>query len=376
MEEVFVLVLVPSGQELLQRNILGRSVEKWAETALLGLPYKKIEVSTSDDILSIVKRHGMHYRFTCVIYADMPLITEQSIRSAANFAALFDHRVVRMPRGWLFDTDHVKRDGDINPVELPEPILEDFLSVFSPVQLSIARKTMQRRINLAHLENGVEIEDIESVFIDADVRIEAGATIYPYTKISGKVKVEAGATVGPFAHIRDDGKCIGGGQDDCTDDAPEPEEEKPKPRLKTEKKFKEEKFIQVELSPEVEDEPEPEPEDEPEPEPELEPEVEIEPEPVIEEEPEVEPKEPEELDLEPELVPDPEPETEEQSDELEPEEPPIIEQDESENAESQETEEIPAPEMDVVEESEEEKPIEVKFDWDNAKHDSLYEGRE
>ncbi|MCL2587383.1 MAG: hypothetical protein FWE31_04070 [Firmicutes bacterium] len=208
MEEVFILVLVPRGQEYLSRNIMGQTVDQWVNQALLELPSKRIHVGPGDDILTIVKRHGMHHKWTCVLYSDMPLIMEECIRGAVEFATKGEHKVVRLPRGWLFDTDHVKSGGEITPATLETANPEHFLSVFNASQLDKARRQMQRRINLAHMENGVEIEDIDSTFIDITVQIESTARILPFTKITGDVRIEKGATIGPFAHIRDDGKTI------------------------------------------------------------------------------------------------------------------------------------------------------------------------
>ena len=46
---------------------------------------------------------------------------------------------------------------------------------------------------------GVTIVDPKSTWIEADVEIEAEATIHPFTVLSGATKVGAGAVVGPHA---------------------------------------------------------------------------------------------------------------------------------------------------------------------------------
>ena len=321
-QEVFVLVLVPRGQEFLSKMILGRSVDDWVKQAVLQMPAKRVQVGPGDDILTIVKRHGMHHRWTVVIYADMPLIMEECLREAATFAEQNNHKVLRLPRGWLFDTEHIKSGGEIAPAAWENCNPEHFISVFNAVQLDKARKEMQRRINVAHMNNGVEIEDITSTFIDATVEIEPGAKILPFTKVSGNVKIEQGATIGPFAHIRDDGKVIE--EKKKEEEPPKQPPEPPKPVLKK---------LEVEI---VEAPPPPKPKPKPEPEPE--PEVEVEPEP-----------EPEVIE---EIV-----ETEEDFDE---------------DVDMQAEEEISYWDQ----QEQEEIQSSVKFDWDNMKHDSFYEGRD
>jgi len=323
---VNVLVLVPKGQEFLERKIMGRTVDEWVQLNLLELPSKRIQVGPGDDILTIVKRHGTNHLWTCVVYADMPLVMTECILNAVKFATSGEHKVVRLPRGWLFNTEHVKSGGEIAPVELVDPNPEHFMSVFNVEQLDHARKSLQRRININHMEAGVEIMDIDSTFIDDSVKIFAGVKILPFTIVTGDVRIESGATIGPFAHIRDDGKHIV---------QPEPVKE-------------------------------PEPIIEPEPEPVAEEPVQIQ-KPVdftvdiptskpikytVEQEEEVTVEEPESEPVE--IVPE----------ELEAEE------------EIEEVEDIVEEVSEDEEDNDEPRPTSVKFDWDSMEPPPMYEGRD
>jgi len=69
-------------------------------------------------------------------------------------------------------------------------------------ELAQVRGLLRRRILDGHLAAGVEIVDPDTTFIDADVRIEAGARILPCTVIEGDTRIAAGCEVGPFAHLR------------------------------------------------------------------------------------------------------------------------------------------------------------------------------
>ncbi len=70
-------------------------------------------------------------------------------------------------------------------------------------ELALVRRLLRERILLGHLENGVEIDDPDSTFIDADVEIAPGARILPCTMIEGRVRIAAGCEVGPFSHLRE-----------------------------------------------------------------------------------------------------------------------------------------------------------------------------
>jgi len=320
--EVFVLVLVPRGQEFLEKNIFGRTVDEWVKQAMLELPSKRVQVGSGDDILTIVKRHGMHHKWTAVIYADMPLVLPECLGEAVSFATTGEHKVVRLPRGWLFDTEYIKDGGEIVPIVFEHANHDHFLSVFNAAQLDRARKLMQHRINIGHMENGVEIEDIDSTFIDATVDIAPTARILPFTKITGKVKIEPAAIIGPFAHIRDDDKPV---------KKEEPAPPVPKPALKK---------LEVEIPVSTPKPKKPAPPPEPEPEP------------IIKEVPKEEAVEIVEVAEEPE--PEDEISAEEAHDDV--------------------FEEIIEIEEEL--EPEEDPTVSVKFDWDNMRHDSLYEGRD
>ena len=80
--------------------------------------------------------------------------------------------------------------------------------------LSEARRAIQERILLGHLERGVLIEDPASTYIDHDVEIAAGARILPCTVIREGVRIGKDCEVGPFTHLRagtvlDDGAEVG-----------------------------------------------------------------------------------------------------------------------------------------------------------------------
>jgi bifunctional UDP-N-acetylglucosamine pyrophosphorylase/glucosamine-1-phosphate N-acetyltransferase len=67
---------------------------------------------------------------------------------------------------------------------------------------AVARQLRERRV-LELLEAGVAIEDPDTTHVGPDTKIEAGATIRPFTLLEGKTVVRGGAAVGPYAHLVD-----------------------------------------------------------------------------------------------------------------------------------------------------------------------------
>ena len=77
------------------------------------------------------------------------------------------------------------------------------LGVNSHAELAAASKVLRGRINGRLMESGVEMIDPERVYIDADVEVAPGVTIYPDVHLQGASSVEIGAEVGPTVHATD-----------------------------------------------------------------------------------------------------------------------------------------------------------------------------
>ncbi|MEZ5964483.1 MAG: NTP transferase domain-containing protein [Planctomycetota bacterium] len=79
---------------------------------------------------------------------------------------------------------------------------EEILGVNSLRDLAVARDVMQERILLAHLANGVIIEDPATTYIEHGVHIGHDTRVLPCTVIRTGCVVGVGCEVGPFAHLR------------------------------------------------------------------------------------------------------------------------------------------------------------------------------
>jgi len=65
-----------------------------------------------------------------------------------------------------------------------------------------AEKFARYEILLRHINNGVSIEDIDTVYIADGVEIGEGTKIFPCTYIHKDVKIGRDCSIGPFAYIR------------------------------------------------------------------------------------------------------------------------------------------------------------------------------
>src|SRR3954470_22624904 len=71
------------------------------------------------------------------------------------------------------------------------------------IQLAVAARMLRDRINRHHMLAGVAILDPETTWIDADVALEADATVLPQTQLKGTTVVRRGAVVGPDSTLTD-----------------------------------------------------------------------------------------------------------------------------------------------------------------------------
>lgn len=78
---------------------------------------------------------------------------------------------------------------------------EESLGINDRVALAEAEGIMKRRINKAHLREGVTITDIDNTYIGPDVKIDPDVTIYPGTMLLGETEIKSDAVIGPNTEI-------------------------------------------------------------------------------------------------------------------------------------------------------------------------------
>lgn len=80
---------------------------------------------------------------------------------------------------------------------------EETIGINDRVALSQAEAWMKKRINTAHMRNGVTIIDPENTYISADAVIGRDTILYPGTIISGNASIGEDCEIGPNTEIKD-----------------------------------------------------------------------------------------------------------------------------------------------------------------------------
>ncbi len=219
---VFVLILSLEQYQntnLLTQKICGRTMPEWIQNATAKFQSKTIVVSPEDDILTLFKSHITNAAFTVITYVDMPLLTAKDISDAVDFCYRKNVPAVKLPRGWVFNTQLVAESESFPITEYRGAKADNYQVAFNNVQLSKLRNVMQDRINQEHLKHGVIIIDPAHTYVDADVELHKDVTLEPNVHLCGKTIIHSGTTIldgcritdcvigqnsqiGPNAHLR------------------------------------------------------------------------------------------------------------------------------------------------------------------------------
>jgi len=221
-DNIFVLVLSLEQYQnttLLSQPICGRNMTEWVQAATAPFKTKTVVVSPEDDIITLFKNHVTSAAFTVITYVDMPMLTTQDILDAVDYCFHKNVPAVKLPRGWVFNTELVMQSENFPITEFHAANQDNYAVAFNNVQIAKIRQAMQVRINQQHLKDGVIMIDPDHTYIDADVQIDKDVTIQPNVHLIGKTTIHSGTVVldgcyieesviggecqiGPYAHVR------------------------------------------------------------------------------------------------------------------------------------------------------------------------------
>ncbi|MBU2221783.1 MAG: NTP transferase domain-containing protein, partial [Candidatus Omnitrophica bacterium] len=93
-----------------------------------------------------------------------------------------------------------KNGGLVENVQIVDH--QEAMGINSRLDLALANKLMQKRINEKIMKNGVTLVDPDTAFISYDCLIGEDTVIYPFTVIEKNVKIGKHCSVGPFIRLR------------------------------------------------------------------------------------------------------------------------------------------------------------------------------
>ena len=102
---------------------------------------------------------------------------------------------------YLTDTIEILAKDGHKVVSVKSENSEELLGVNSRNQLHTATKIIKKRINEAHMQEGVTLWDSSTTYISPDVKIDADVEIMPNTILLGKTEIGENSVVGPNTRL-------------------------------------------------------------------------------------------------------------------------------------------------------------------------------
>ncbi len=182
-------------------KIWGKKMWEWVALACDGYVVKTIPCTTESDVLTLVKPLLTNSKYTVVLYSDTPLFKRQTLNEIMIYVRQRDLNVLPLKRGYVFNTNYIKNAESIKALVQEDFGTDDFTTVESYSDLTKITKILKNRILNFHLSNDVQICDMNSTYIDADVMIEKGTVLEPNVYIKGasyvgkNCRIEFGSTI-------------------------------------------------------------------------------------------------------------------------------------------------------------------------------------
>lgn len=176
-------------------TILGKPSLSYVKKACVLVP-KTLELDDESELVDKIKPVLTDKEWTIVLFSDTPLITASAIKEAFLYAKSKELNVCKMERGYIFKTEYIKRVDQIFDIESVKNNTDDFFVIKTEQDLAFATLKMKERVITNLLNNGVQIIDPHSTYIESQVRVEKGAVIYPNAALMGDTHIGAKTIIG------------------------------------------------------------------------------------------------------------------------------------------------------------------------------------
>lgn len=197
-KETLVFLADAKGGFLPSFEICGKSMIDWVALSTSQCQTVKVGAVDEEDVLQESKRlfekYGkQEHQFVVLLFSDTPLLQKCTFLEIMKHFCMNGMNVLCLPHGFVFRAQWLKK-AMVFLSNAPTMFGEDdFLIVENAQKAALAFKVLQRRILQYHKENGVILFGENTIFVDADVEIEAGAVIFPNNIIKGESFVGANA---------------------------------------------------------------------------------------------------------------------------------------------------------------------------------------
>ena len=190
-EEVLFVVAKASGYNL---DLCGKTCQDWVMIAGAGCETRVIE-DPGENVMNALKALATDKPYIALFYADTPLVDKQLFYKIMDRFCAQSMNALALPRGFVFKTDYVNSNSEMASTLTYKETLSSFTRVMDAEDFVKISDYLFSKIRNFHLRNGIIMYGANSIFIDADVEIEAGAVIYQNNILRGQTYIGRGVTL-------------------------------------------------------------------------------------------------------------------------------------------------------------------------------------
>ena len=170
-------------------EICGKQMIDWVLLATSGCQQKVISDCSDSELVETLKNLKTDKKYVFVIYSDLPFLQNKTFNEIMYCFATNNLNSLKLPRGYVFKSEFLPNLTDLNLSVKKSFGQLDFERVDNADMISKFFKMMSDKIKSYHRNSGVVLLGQETIFIDADVEIEAGAIIYPNNILKGQTYI-------------------------------------------------------------------------------------------------------------------------------------------------------------------------------------------
>ena len=206
-KDVQIFVLRPQNSFLVENkfdfseSLSGLSLGGWIKSATDD-NIRFLDFHSSDNILLRIKPYLSTKKYVLILYIDTPLIVTDLVNQIIDYFRDKKIDAAKFNRGYIFESEFIKNNGNIENIEEIKIDTDLFTVVKDELSLSFVSQKISERIINKHLNNGVKIICRNTVKIDARVRINKNAKIYPNNILSGDSFIKEDVVLYPMNYIK------------------------------------------------------------------------------------------------------------------------------------------------------------------------------
>ncbi len=171
-------------------KILGLTLAEWIKFACSDIPCVIQEYDNKTNIVEFSKKFlDSNYDYTIILLSKTPLITNFTIKNLIEYCDIKKTMICKLPVGYVVNNQYVLNNTKIEIDNIFSQNMEEFYLVENKIQFTYALRVLQERINSFHIENGVDIVNPNTVYIEPFVDIAKGVKIFSNNSIKGNSKI-------------------------------------------------------------------------------------------------------------------------------------------------------------------------------------------